>query len=152
MLKLADQEMKKRILALVPQQKPFRFIDEIIELSEEHVIGSYTFREDEFFYKGHFPGNPVTPGVILVETMAQIGLVPLGLYLDILSNTSSPGTIFFADCQADFLQMVRPGQKVIVRSKMEFYRRKKLRARTTLELESCEIAVQGIISGIGVSK
>ncbi|MDQ3230519.1 MAG: hypothetical protein M3Q07_01770, partial [Pseudobdellovibrionaceae bacterium] len=67
-------EKFSRILALVPQQKPFRFVDRIIEVDEQRIVGQYQFREDEWFYRGHFPGNPVTPGVILVECMAQIGL------------------------------------------------------------------------------
>jgi 3-hydroxyacyl-[acyl-carrier-protein] dehydratase len=152
MSNLVDNEMKKKVLDLVPQQPPFRFIDEIIELSDEHVVGSYTFKKDEFFYKGHFPGNPVTPGVILVETMAQIGLVPMGIYLELIDNKEKPVTIFFSDCEADFMKVVKPGDRVIVRSKKEFYRRRKLKAKAQLELENGEIAVQGCLSGIGVEK
>ena len=68
------------VLELIPQKPPFRFIDRLVELDESHAIGEYTFRDDEFFYKGHFPDNPVTPGVILIETMCQTGLVALGIY------------------------------------------------------------------------
>jgi len=150
MSELANNEMKTEVLNRIPQQPPFRFIDEIIELSDEHVVGSYRFKKDEFFYEGHFPGNPITPGVILIETMAQIGLVTLGIYLELLSNNDKPASVFFSDCEADFLQIVKPGQKVIVRSKKEFYRRKKLRAKVELELENGEIAVQGFLSGIGI--
>ena len=77
----ADACVIKEILALVPQREPFRFIDEIISLDEEQIIGAYRFREDEFFYRGHFPGHPITPGVILIETMAQIGATAFGIYL-----------------------------------------------------------------------
>ena len=77
----ADRETMVRILNSVPQQYPFRFIDEILELDDEHIVGSYRFREDEYFYQGHFPDQPITPGVILIETMAQMGVVAFGLYL-----------------------------------------------------------------------
>ena len=77
----ADASIKQEVLALVPQQEPFRFIDEIISLDDEQIVGAYRFREDEYFYRGHFPGNPITPGVILIETMAQIGVVAFGMYL-----------------------------------------------------------------------
>ena len=50
-------------------------------LDEEQIVGAYRFREDAFFYRGHFPGRPITPGVILIETMAQIGVVAFGMYL-----------------------------------------------------------------------
>ena len=71
----------EEILELVPQQDPFRFINKILSVNENEIVGQYTFKQDESFYAGHFPGNPVTPGVILLETMAQTGVVAFGLYL-----------------------------------------------------------------------
>src|SRR4030065_2658038 len=79
----ADRFMRERVLSMVPQQPPFRFIDEILTLDEEHIAGVYRFRSDEYFYRGHFPGLPITPGVILIETMAQTGVVAFGLYLSL---------------------------------------------------------------------
>ena len=55
------------LLELLPQQEPFRFVDEIVEVDEEHIVARYTFRPDADFYRGHFPGNPITPGVLLTE-------------------------------------------------------------------------------------
>jgi 3-hydroxyacyl-[acyl-carrier-protein] dehydratase len=69
------------VLELVPQRHPFRFIDELVSIDRDTAVGRYRFREDEYFYAGHFPGNPVTPGVILIETMCQIALVAHGVYL-----------------------------------------------------------------------
>ena len=69
------------LLELLPQQEPFRFIDEILEVDEEHIVARYTFRPEADFYRGHFPGNPITPGVLLIESMAQTGVVALGIYL-----------------------------------------------------------------------
>ena len=82
----ADQTMRETILAAVPQQPPFRFIEEIRELDEAGIVGSYRFRREEYFYRGHFPGQPVTPGVILIEAMAQTGVVAQGLYLSLLKS------------------------------------------------------------------
>src|SRR5580658_630162 len=65
----------------LPYKSSFRFVDEITFLDAEKVIGHYTLRADAFFYADHFPGNPVTPGAILTEIMAQIGLVVLGIFL-----------------------------------------------------------------------
>ena len=76
----ADSIIKQAVLETVPQQAPFRFIDSILELEPDRIVSSYTFRENEYFYSGHFKDNPVTPGVILIETMAQTGVVALGIY------------------------------------------------------------------------
>ena len=71
----ADAALKQEVLSLVPQQPPFRFIDEIISLDDEQIIGAYRFREDEYFYRGHFPGNPIMPGVLLCEACFQTGAI-----------------------------------------------------------------------------
>src|ERR1700761_2492934 len=73
--------MYQHILDQLPYKSSFRFVDEISYLDPNKVIGHYTLREDAFFYEDHFVGNPVTPGAIVTEIMAQIGLVVLGVYL-----------------------------------------------------------------------
>ena len=67
------------ILEHLPYEKPFLFVDALEKISEEGISGYYTFPADSFFYRGHFKDLPVTPGVILTECMAQIGLVCLGI-------------------------------------------------------------------------
>jgi 3-hydroxymyristoyl/3-hydroxydecanoyl-(acyl carrier protein) dehydratase len=56
---------KEQILALIPQQNPFRFIDELELVDSESCRGNYLFKSDEYFYEGHFPEKPITPGVIV---------------------------------------------------------------------------------------
>ena len=69
------------IIKLLPYQPPFLFVEELTYISENGVKGYHTFKNDDYFYQGHFKDNPITPGVILTEVMAQIGLVCLGIYL-----------------------------------------------------------------------
>ena len=65
---------KEEIKNYIPHREPFLFVDEVVELiPEKSITASVTFSEDNFFFKGHFPGNPVVPGVIIVEAMAQAG-------------------------------------------------------------------------------
>src|ERR1700759_4734980 len=73
--------MSNHILSHLPYKSSFRFVDNIISMNEDEVVGEYTLKPDSFFYEDHFVGNPVTPGVIITEIMAQIGLVVLGIYL-----------------------------------------------------------------------
>ena len=66
--KIVIQEIKK----LIPHREPFIFIDELINIQKlNRATGVKTFNSEEDFFKGHFPGHPVVPGVILIETMAQ---------------------------------------------------------------------------------
>ena len=58
---------------LLPHRKPFLFLDKLTYCDQERYEGEYTYEEDTWFFKGHFPDYPVVPGVILVESMAQCG-------------------------------------------------------------------------------
>ncbi len=143
------------ILARVPQQEPFRFIDEITELDDEHIVARYRFREDADFYRGHFPGNPITPGVILVETMAQAGVVALGLYLCALER--SPEEIeklitVFTDANVEFSGTVSPGERVTTVGRKTFFRRLKLRSEVEMRLDDGTVVCSGVLSGIGIPR
>ncbi len=141
------------VLEKLPQQKPFRFLDEILEISETSIVGKYTYRPDEFFYAGHFPGNPVTPGVILLETMAQTGVVALGIYLTMKANTFHTDIMtFFAEAEVEFLAPVFPGTTVWIYGEKVFYRHNKLRSRVEMRLEDKSVAASGTVSGMGVRK
>ncbi len=143
------------ILARVPQQEPFRFIDEITELDDEHIVASYRFREDADFYRGHFPGNPITPGVILIETMAQAGVVALGLYLCALER--SPEELeklitVFTDANVEFSGTVGPGDRVTTVGTKKFFRRLKLQSYVEMKLYDGTVVCSGVLSGMGVPR
>ena len=138
-----------QIIHLLPYQKPFLFVDELTTISKDGMIGNYTFKADEYFYKGHFKSNPVTPGVILTECMAQIGLVCLGIYLfkDEISNRMPP-QIALTSSQIDFFLTVAPNEKVTVISEIEFYRFNKLKCQVKMLNKKNELVCRGIISGM----
>jgi 3-hydroxyacyl-[acyl-carrier-protein] dehydratase len=142
-----------QILDLLPQQPPFRFVDEILEVDEQRIAGRYRFREDEWFYAGHFPGRPVTPGVILLESMCQVGVVALGIYLFALEQSVEEArewTTLFVDAESEFLRAVLPGETVTIRGERIFWRRHKLRARVQMFAADGTLVAQTTASGLGV--
>jgi 3-hydroxyacyl-[acyl-carrier-protein] dehydratase len=154
----ADAGVIQEILDLVPQQAPFRFIDEIISLDEEQIVGAYRFRDDEFFYRGHFPGHPITPGVILIEAMAQIGVVAFGIYLWACqknirpSQMNVPLSLFSLADNVEFKGIVSPGERVIIKGEKVYFRKNTIKVNVSMERESGEIVCLGNLAGVGVDK
>lgn len=138
------------ILKQLPYQTPFLFVDTLETVSEEGATGSYTLKDDEFFYAGHFPGNPVTPGVILTEIAAQIGLVALGIHLK--GDSDQEVMPVFSSAQVDFLKPVYPGETVKVISKKEYFRFNKLKCSFEMFGGQENLVCKGNLSGMIVDK
>jgi len=96
-----DQEAIKRI---IEHREPFLFVNRVTELTDTYAAGYKHVRGDEFFFKGHFPGNPVLPGVIMVESLAQIAGVQI---LSQLPNRGKAGYFASID-KVKFRGVVRP--------------------------------------------
>jgi 3-hydroxyacyl-[acyl-carrier-protein] dehydratase len=145
----------KEILAVIPQQEPFRFIDEILEIDDEHIVASYRFRADHDFYRGHFPGRAITPGVILLEAMAQAAVVAHGLYLlakDTSLEEARRTLSVFTDANVEFSAAVPPGARVLTTGRKVFLRRRKFRSEARMHLEDGTLVCSGQLSGIGVAR
>ncbi len=135
------------IYAKLPYSKPFLFVDVLHAIDEHGVEGSYTFPEDSYFYKGHFIGKPVTPGAILTEVMAQIGVVCLGIFL--LNDSVTDGIeIAMTSTQIDFYRPVFPEETVTVRSTKVYFRFHKLKCNVAMLNSRGELVCRGIISGM----
>lgn len=137
----------EEIIAALPYAKPFMFVDGISEVSENQISGHYRFREDESFYAGHFPGRPVTPGVILIECMAQIALVCHGLHLLSDRGKPVPEMIAFSSANVDFLLPVFPGQEVKVLGELVYFRMGKIKSKATLFVDGNKACV-GELTGM----
>ena len=145
--------MYKDILNHLPYKSSFRFVDNITELNDNGVIGEYTLRPDSFFYEDHFVDNPVTPGVIITEIMAQIGLVVLGIFLILKENDlnfNDDDSLFplLTSTDVSFFKMVLPGQKVTVISKKQYFRFGKLKCYIEMLDSENEVVAKGMFSGI----
>src|SRR6478752_391953 len=125
----------QEIIEKLPYTKPFLFVDEILNVNENGVEGTYYLDENLDFYKGHFIENPLTPGVILTEVMAQIGLVCLGIYL--LNETLNiKSLVSLTSTEMEFIKPVFPNEKVTVISEKIYFRFGKLKCRVVMKNES----------------
>jgi len=100
---------REEIKNLIPHREPMLLVDET-ELVDDTTVGSYTVRGDEFFLQGHFPGNPVVPGVILCEMMAQSACL-------LIQNNGEKFTPYFTGLNnVKFKEKVIPGDTVSFKS------------------------------------
>lgn len=153
---MADAHMIKQVLDMVPQQRPFRFIDDIEKVDENEIRAVYRFREDEYFYEGHFPGYPITPGVILIETMAQAGVVALGIAILLhqgkpVSEIKKMKTLFTFAESVEFTGMVEPGEKVVIYGEKIYFRRGSIKTRAGIARENGGAVCTGVLMGTGVN-
>jgi len=95
---------------MLPHRYPFLLVDKIIELGESHVVGVKNVTMNEWFFQGHFPNNPVMPGVLMIEAMAQTGGI---LVLSTVPDPENYWTYFMKITEARFKQKVMPGDTLV---------------------------------------
>ncbi len=140
-----DKEQIKKIL---PHREPFLFVDEILEvLPGEYVIGKKIVRKDEVFFKGHFPGFPIFPGVLIVETAAQISAF---IILTMPEKENLFG--YFTGIENfRFKKIVRPGDILIVKSEVVSYGHGIAKSKAKVFVKE-QLVAEGIVSAMFVDK
>ena len=139
----------QELLAQLPYSSPFLFVDDILNVDTDSIEGKFTFSPDLDFYKGHFKDNPVTPGVILTECMAQIGVVCLGIYLlNQGKKDDLKAKIAMTSSEVEYLKPVYPGESVTVLSEKQYYRFEKLKCRVQMFDSENNLVCRGVIAGM----
>ena len=96
---------------LIPHREPFLFVDRVLEQSEKIIKAERVVKADEFYFKGHYPGNPIMPGVLLCESMFQAGAILMSSIADL--PTGGVPVVTRAD-KIKFKKMVKPGDVLTI--------------------------------------
>lgn len=111
---------KKDIEGIIPHRDPFLLVDEITDIEPGKTIKGVKYvNGEEYYFKGHFPGNPIMPGVLQVETIAQVGAVAVLM----LPENKNKLMLFAGIDKARFKRLVKPGDKLEIEVELTDFRR-----------------------------
>ncbi len=130
------------IKAILPHRPPFLFVDEVLEISNDRILAKKNVKEDEYFFTGHFPGEPIMPGVLMVEAIAQAGGVML------LRSRRNAIPLFMAIDKVRFRKIVKPGDTLILEVRLVQDRGKVVKITGTAKVNDTLACEATILAGI----
>ena len=128
MKKFGREEIEK----ILPHRDPFLLIDEVTELEPGRSIKALRFvSRQEYYFKGHFPGNPIMPGVLMLEAIAQAGAIAVL----VLPENKGKLVLFAGIDKARFKRIVKPGEQLVIEVEITDFRRNIGKAKGTAKVD-----------------
>jgi len=106
----------EEVKAAIPHREPFLFVDEIVECGDDRILCKKTFHADDYFFAGHYPGNPIVPGVVQCEAAMQAGAILLTRIFDKDDMIGRLPVVAKME-KVRFREMVRPGDTLMLEVK-----------------------------------
>ena len=110
---------EKKITDYIPHREPFLFVDAINDLQEKSIETTFVVKENSDFFKGHYPNNPITPGVIICESVFQSAAILISSIINFQSEKLTGTPVLTRIISAKFKGMVKPGEKLIIQTNIE---------------------------------
>jgi 3-hydroxyacyl-[acyl-carrier-protein] dehydratase len=110
---------EKKITDYIPHREPFLFVDAINDLQEKSIETTFVVKENSDFFKGHYPNNPITPGVIICESVFQSAAILISSIINFQSEKLTGTPVLTRITSAKFKGMVKPGEKLIIQTNIE---------------------------------
>lgn len=139
-------KVSKAIIQRLPYLNSFLFVDEISSVDDKNITGHYTFSPEAFFYNAHFKHLPVTPGVILIEMMGQIGVVSHLIYLEKLHENQKVFHPILSSVESEFYKEVKPNDRLTVKAKKHYFRKGILKSKIELYDSTATLCSTSILS------
>lgn len=140
------------IIKELPFGSDYTFVDEIVSIDEQSVLGKYKFPNLEqaspflkSVYRSHFPDKTIIPGVLLIECMAQIGLGCLG---QLQKMDAVKPTVFLTDSAISFAATVMPEDNLIIKATRVYWRFNKLKVKVRMEKGNGVRVAEGTLAGV----
>ena len=138
---------REYIKSLIPHREPFLFVDRVVEIEKgSRIVAERTFGPEEEFFKGHFPGNPIVPGVLIVEAMAQAGGVLVhDSFKEELDREGLTGAYLAGLEGVRFRSVVKPGDLIRMEVSIDRKRSRIIRFKAEAFVEDSKAAEADII-------
>jgi beta-hydroxyacyl-ACP dehydratase FabZ len=139
----------QEILKLLPHRYPFLLLDRVLDLTAERVTALKNVTINEPFFQGHFPGEPIMPGVLIVESMAQAAGI---LGFAVLSDPQVDAIYFMAMDRVRFRRPVRPGDQLIIKADLLKQKGMIFKMQTTAFVDDHLVAEAELMATMSIAK